>query len=138
LLKTTMTAANEKTNKSGTLIYARYSDHVYFNRSSASAMKPQVRECVGWLVFNGKEYLILAWDRDAEPPTLKGGDPKASGLVLLKSEIIELRRLEVSALPLQKNSNCHLNSAEAIVKDEYALPPTERKTQRKRKGKTAT
>ena len=54
-------------------------------------MQPQIREAVGWLIYDCDLYIILAWDRDAEPPTLQGGDPKASGLVLLKSDILELR-----------------------------------------------
>lgn len=56
-------------------------------------MKPQVREAVGWLVYEAPEYIILTWDRNAGPPTLKGGDPKASGLVLLRSDILELKSL---------------------------------------------
>lgn len=91
-------------------------------------MKPQVREAVGWLVYECDYYITLTWDRDAEPPTLKGGDPKASGLVLLKSDMLEFKKLEVRMLPLQKTSNCHLNSPQPIVKDEYALQPTKRKT----------
>jgi hypothetical protein len=55
-------------------------------------MKPQIREAVGWLVYDCEDYIIIAWDRDAGPPTLKG-DPKASGLVILKPEIRELREL---------------------------------------------
>ena len=118
------------------LIFIRYLDNVQYNRCSPLAMKPQQREAIGWLVYEGKRYITLSWDRDAEPPTLKGGDPKASGLVLLKSEILELRRLKAFALPVQKKFKMHLNSSATLAKDEYALPQTERKT-RKRKGKTA-
>jgi hypothetical protein len=32
------------------LIFVRYYDHVLYNRTSALAMKPQVRETEGWLV----------------------------------------------------------------------------------------
>ena len=120
------------------LIFVRYLDHVVFNRVSALAMKPQVRETVGWLVYECDYYITLTWDRDAEPPTLKGGDPKASGLVLLKSDMLEFKKLEAQALPLQKNSYWHLNSATTNSKHEYALRPTKRKTQRKIKGEMAT
>src|SRR4030066_1640034 len=91
------------------LIFVRYLDHVVFNRVSALALKPQVRETVGWLVYECDYYITLTWDRDAEPPTLKGGDPKASGLVLLKSDMLEFKKLEVCALPLQENPYWHLN-----------------------------
>ncbi|XES76085.1 MAG: hypothetical protein ACBZ72_07810 [Candidatus Bathyarchaeia archaeon] len=110
------------------LIFVRYLDHVLYNRSSAIAMKPQTREAVGWLIYDCDLYLVLAWDRDAEPPTLHGGDPKASGLVLLKSDILELRKLSSS---FELNLNCK----QPKVEGEYAFRPSERKTQRK--GATA-
>jgi hypothetical protein len=75
------------------LVFVRYLDHVAYNRCSALVMQPQKRETVGWLVYECSEYLTLAFDRDAGPPTLKGGDPKASGLVLLKSDVLEMKRL---------------------------------------------
>ena len=84
------------------LIFVRYRDHVLYNRSSAVAMQPQIREAVGWLVYDCELYVILSWDRDAEPPTLHGGDPKASGLVLLKSDILDLQRLKVFLSLYQK------------------------------------
>ena len=111
------------------LIFVRYLDHVVFNRVSALAMKPQVREAVGWLVYECDYYVTLTWDRDAEPPTLKGGDPKASGLVLIKSDITELKKLEAKVPPLQNNCYCHLNSPTVNSNSEYALRPSERKTQ---------
>lgn len=117
------------------LIYVRYRDHVLYNRSSALAMKPQIREAVGWLIYNCEQYIILSWDRDADPPTLHGNDAKASGLVLLKSDI--LRWVKFYPEPLQEISNCHLNSSEPSIKGEYALRPKKRKTQ-KIKGENAT
>src|SRR3972149_7862502 len=103
------------------LVFVRYLDHVLYHRSSAVTMKPQLREPVGWLVFEGEQYITLAWDCDAEPPTLKGGDSKASGLVLLKSDMLEFKKLEVCALPLQENPYWHLNSATPKSNSEYAL-----------------
>jgi hypothetical protein len=118
------------------LIFVRYLDHVIFNRTSALTMKPQVREAIGWLVYECEYFITITWDRDADPPTLKGGDPKASGLVLLKSDILNLQRLPINELPLQKNSECHLNLEKTTVKTEYALKTTGRKTLKK--GETAT
>jgi hypothetical protein len=113
------------------LIFVRYRDHVLYNRASPQAMQPQIREAIGWQVYDCELYIILSWDRDAQPPTLKSGDPKASGLVLLKSDILELQRLKVRSLPLQKNSNWSLNPQQPIQEDEYAFRSTERKTQTK-------
>jgi len=110
------------------LVLVRYLDHVLFHRTVALAMKPQIRETVGWLIYECDQYVTLAWDHDVEPPTLRGGDLKASGLVLLKTDILALKRLGIHKQPLQEISNCHLNSSEPITKDEYALPPKKRKT----------
>jgi hypothetical protein len=91
-------------------------------------MKPQTREAVGWLIYDCDLYLILSWDRDAEPPTLHGGDPKASGLVLLKNDILDLQRLNVNLQPLTRNHELNLKSKQAIQEVEYAFRPSERKT----------
>lgn len=74
---------------SETIVYVRYLDHVFFSRCKPLVMKPQVRETVGWLTYECEDYITVSWDRDAGPPTLKGGDPKASGLVILKKLILE-------------------------------------------------
>ena len=110
------------------LIFVRYQDHVLYNRCSALTMQPQIREAVGWLVYDCDQYVILTWDRDAQPPTLKGGDPKASGLVLLKSDLLEFQKLRICPQLLQKSLNWHLNRKVAIQDSEYAFCPTERKT----------
>jgi len=115
------------------LIVVRYVDHVLYNRVSALAMQPQIREAVGWLVYECEQYVTLAWDHDAQPPSLHGGDPKASGLVLLKSDILELKKLDAASSPLQKNSEWQINSTEPIAKAEYALQTEKRKTQKKNK-----
>ena len=81
-----------KENTFKELTFVRYVDHVLYHRTSALSMQPQVRETVGWLVYECEQYVTLTWDRDAEPPTLKGGDPKASGTVLLKSDILVLKK----------------------------------------------
>ena len=114
------------------LIFVRYYDHVLYNRTSALAMKPQVREAVGWLVYECEYYITITWDRDADPPTLKGGDPKASGLVLLKSDILQMKKL-----PLQEISEWLLNSGQLIVNDEFALQANEAKNSHQRRRKNA-
>ncbi len=75
------------------LICVRYRDHVLYHRAQPENLGPQTRECVGWLIYDCADYIILTWDRDCGSPTLKGGDPKASGLVLLRSDILELERI---------------------------------------------
>ena len=97
------------------LIYVRYLDHVLYNRSVALAMSPQVREATGWLVYECEQYITLIYDRDAGPPTLKGGDPKASGLVLLRSDIVEFKRLD-ELLPPKIGFEHNLKAQNALLK----------------------
>jgi len=86
-------ASTSVTRERGDVVYVRYRDHVLYHRGQPESLKPQVRECVGWLVYDCAEYIIISWDRDAGPPSLRGGDPKASGLVVLKSDISEMKRI---------------------------------------------
>ena len=101
------------------VVFIRYIDHVMYNRTSALTMQPQVREAVGWLVYEAETYIILSYDRDAGPPTIHGGDPKASGLVLLKSDVLRM----VAFSP-----ELNLKSKRDKQEREYAFRPTERKT----------
>jgi hypothetical protein len=103
------------------LVCIRYVDHVLYNRAIAVSMRPQIRKAVGWLVYECEQYIILTWDQDDEPPTLHGGDPKSSGLVLLKSDILDFQKLQME---FELDLNCRQSKQE----DEYALRPTERKT----------
>lgn len=74
-------------------VYVRYRDHVLFHQSEPAVIKPQIREAIGWLLYENQDYITICWDRDAGAPTLKGGDPKASGLVLLRADILECRKI---------------------------------------------
>ena len=75
------------------VVKIRYRDHVLYHRGDPAVMKPEIREAVGWLVYDCQDYIIICWDRNAEPPTLKGGDPKASGLVILRSDMLEMKKI---------------------------------------------
>lgn len=90
--------------KKGNFVYIRYRDHVIYHRGSPEAMKPQTREAVGWLVHDRADYIVICWDRDAGPPTLKGGDPKASGLVVLRTDILELKHVALAKQGSGSNS----------------------------------
>jgi hypothetical protein len=92
----TEAASTSMMPKKGDLVYVCYRDHVLFHRSNPIIMRPQIREAVGWLVYDCANYIIMCWDRNADPPTLKGGDPKASGLVIIRSDIIEFKELKGS------------------------------------------
>lgn len=121
--------------ESNVIIIVRYLDHVMYNRASVLVMKPQIRKTVGWLVYECEQYLTISWDRDDDIPTLHGGDPKASGLVLLKSDIIDLKRLDSTIQPLKETSKWHLNLQKPTIQVEYALPSKEAKNSKIRKRK---
>ena len=57
--------------KPKSLVYVRYEDHVLYHQGDPTAMKPQTRECVGWLVYEGNDYIIICWDRDAGAPSAR-------------------------------------------------------------------
>lgn len=119
------------------LVFVRYLDHVQYNRTSALAMAPQTRETVGWLICEGDQYITLSWDRDAGPATLHGGDPKATGMVLLKSDILEFTRLEDCVLLLKETLQHSLNSQPSNVGSEFALQTKERKTHGRKRMETS-
>jgi hypothetical protein len=77
---------------------------ISFFAAIIEAMKPQTRETVGWLVHEYADYIIICWDRDADPPTFKDGDPKASGLVVLRSDILEMKRIASAKQGPESNS----------------------------------
>jgi len=57
-------------------------------------VRPCLRETVGWLVRESPEAVLILWDRCAEPHPQMREEPNASGLVLLRSDIVSIRRLE--------------------------------------------
>jgi len=113
------------------VVFVQYRDHVIYNRSSALLMQPQTREAIGWLIHEAEAYIIISWDRDAGPPTIHGGDPKASGLVLLKSDLVNYKKLYPKK---QRISELNLNCKPAKQETEYAFRPSERKTQKRAKS----
>lgn len=91
----TSTHLSLKLPKPGDMIHVRYWDHLRFNHPNPETLMPVMREAVGWLVYQCPEYVIVSLDRSADPPRLKGGDPNVLGHVLLRAEILELRKLDV-------------------------------------------
>jgi hypothetical protein len=105
----------------------RYKDHVLFKNIQQPIAEAAERETVGWLTKETGEIMLIEHDRTV--PNLQIPCGQGNGVIIPKSCIIEIREL-----PLQKTSDCHLNSSETIVEGEYALKPKKRKTQTKQKG----
>jgi hypothetical protein len=85
------------------------------------------RETIGWLSKENGEIILVEHDRTM--PNLQLNRGQGSGLIILKSCILEIRKL-----PLQESSGWHLNSQKTTDKAEYALQPTKRKTHSNQKG----
>lgn len=94
----------------GSAVYIRYRDHVLYRNTPEALENAAERETIGWLTQENKELLCIQHDRTIESLQYAGGT--ASGLVLLKSHILEIR-----ALPLQKLSSCPLISENDICEN---------------------
>jgi len=109
----------------GSVVYIRYKDHVLFQNEVHIPKDAPEREAVGWLFQETEELLCIQYDRTIESPRYSSG--KASGLILLKSCI-----LEIHALPLQNLRRGSLSCQnDKPTNAEYALQTAERKTQPK-------
>jgi hypothetical protein len=80
--------------KEGSVVYVRYLDHVLFRDADPQLYKPFIREAIGWLDYEDDSCIRLVWERYAEPRLDEEARMKATGLTILKSAILELRRLE--------------------------------------------
>jgi hypothetical protein len=80
--------------KVGHPIYVRYKDHTLFRNTEANHYKPVVRETVGWPIKQNEDAIWILWDRSVQKLPHERIRLEESGLVVLKSEILELRRLE--------------------------------------------
>jgi len=109
----------------GSIVYIRYKDHVLFRNTPQPIEDAAERETVGWLIGETGELLCIQNDRTIE--SLRYSSGTASGLLILKNCILEIR-----ALPLQNPSRGSLscpNDKPTIA--EYALQSEKRKTQPK-------
>ena len=105
----------------GSPVYIRYKDHVLFKNIQQPMEEAMERETIGWLSKENSEIILVEHDRTM--PNFELASGQSNGLIILKSCILEIRKL-----PLQENSEWHLNSQNTKGKGEYALQPTKRKT----------
>ncbi len=77
----------------GSLVYVRYQDHVLFRDMDPSKASAFTRECVGWLDYEDQDHIRLIWERFAMPDPPGESKPRATGLVILKKAILEMRRI---------------------------------------------
>ena len=80
--------------KTNDLVYIRYRDHVLFKDSDPTIYLPWNRETIGWLDYKDDEYLRLVWERFAMPDLPNESKIRATGLVILKEAILEMRKID--------------------------------------------
>ena len=85
---------HNKGAKACTLIHIIYRDHLLFRNADASMCEPSIRECVGWVYKESPEAVWVLWDRAIEKVPHERTRIAESGLVILKSEILEMEKLE--------------------------------------------
>jgi len=79
-----------------TAVYVRYRDHVLFKDVDPSALKPLEREAIGFLAHEATDYIQIIWERSVENGSNPAIKTKATGLVILRSDILELKPLNES------------------------------------------
>jgi len=109
----------------GSVVYIRYKDHVLFKNTPQPVKDAAERETVGWLTQETGDLLCLQHDRTVESPHCSSGT--ASGLLLLKSCILEIRALPLQRIP----SGSLIYPDDKATTAEYALQTAKRKTQPK-------
>ena len=75
------------------MVYLRYCDHVLFRDSDSSVYRPWTRETVGWLDYEDQQWVRIVWERFAMPDPPNESKPRATGLVILKKTILEMRKV---------------------------------------------
>ncbi len=75
----------------GHIVYVTYLDHVFFQNSDASRQTPRTLEAVGCLDYQDGQFIRLTWEHSDEPDSAGRTIVRSTGLVILKSAIVELR-----------------------------------------------
>jgi hypothetical protein len=75
------------------LVYVRYLDHVLFKDSDANQYQPWTRESVGWLEYQGPEFIRIIWERFREPNPPDNARLRSTGLTIIKKTILEFRKV---------------------------------------------
>ena len=74
-------------------VYILYRDHALAKAARLESLKPVLRVCVGWIAREEPDHIVVVSDRPLNKPPSRQ-DVVDTGLLLLKSEIIQVRRLK--------------------------------------------
>jgi hypothetical protein len=75
------------------LVYVRYMDHVLFRNAEPEKQAPIIQEAWGILDCDTEDYIRLVMARYPEPSSDGDRIVKATGLVILKKTILEMRSI---------------------------------------------
>jgi (2Fe-2S) ferredoxin len=110
----------------GSLVYVKYLDHCWFRNVDPKLAKPVVQEAWGLLEEETPDHVKLIASSYTDP-TARRNASRATGLVILRSTVIELRSLDtedagmVSVKP-SENRSYRQNLTRAILGPKR-LPP---------------
>lgn len=111
----------------GSVVYVRYKDHVLYWNIRDPIEDAVERETVGWFTRENGDIILIEHDRTPQCLQLPMGS--GSGVIILKSCILELR-----SLPFPCSPDGRLNPTEASgTTTECAFQPKKRKTQQPQK-----
>ncbi|MDG6222597.1 MAG: hypothetical protein IAX21_00830 [Candidatus Bathyarchaeota archaeon] len=108
----------------GSVVYVRYLDHVLFKNVPNPIEEPAERETIGWLTKDEKEIVCIENDRTLDKLPYSSGS--GSGLVLLKSCIIEIRLTPIQNVSgwtlIPRNTNFR-NAESALQTNKRKIQP---------------
>ena len=88
------TSPAQKPLEVGDVVLIRYRDHLFFKDTDASQQIPRVLEAFGRLDYQDEDYVRVVFEHYAEPTSAEDSKLRSMGLVIMKSTILELRRVE--------------------------------------------
>lgn len=78
----------------GSIVYISYFDHLIFRNCDPNLFQPAMRECIGWVVKMSHDAIWVVFDKSTKLMPHERIQPEESGLVILRSDIRKLRRLD--------------------------------------------
>ena len=114
----------EKAIQKKLLVYIRYLDHVLYKNTPKAVENPAERETIGWLTHENDQLICLENDRTIDKLPYSNGS--GSGLVLLKSCILEIRASSLkdfSPLTLISPNKYTLNVESALQIKKRKIQP---------------
>jgi hypothetical protein len=77
----------------GSLVIVRYRDHVRFENADSNLYKPWILEAVGWLDDEDSDYIRIVNERYPEPRASGNARLRSTGVSIIKSTIVDLKRI---------------------------------------------